>query len=185
MKAMLQKNPHLFWSFIVPWDSRICQLRQRTTSKSHGLLEASVIAHNFCCPHPRISQGRGSVRGEPLTGSPTRVQSPARRRPVLRCKTVPTRKKTRFCVSFFVLVRPTGFEPAAFRVGVIRPSSWKTLRRKGLVEIAQISAILKKNLGSLTGQDFRGFCSSSQIVVCAPRRSYDSVQLSDPTQVSY
>ena len=118
MKAMLQKNPHLFWSFIVPWDSRICQLRQRTTSKSHGLLEASVIAHNFCCPHPRISQGRGSVRGEPLTGSPTRVQSPARRRPVLRCKTVPTRKKTRFCVSFFVLVRPTGFEPAAYRVGV-------------------------------------------------------------------
>ncbi len=157
MKAMLQKNPHLFWSFIVPWDSRICQLRQRTTSKSHGLLEASVIAHNFCCPHPRISQGRGSVRGEPLTGSPTRVQSPARRRPVLRCKTVPTRKKTRFCVSFFVLVRPTGFEPAAFRVGVIRPSSRKALRRKGLVGVTQISTILKKNLGSLTGQDFRGF----------------------------
>ena len=41
MEAMLQKNPHLFWSFIIPWDSRICQLRQRTTSKSHGLLEAS------------------------------------------------------------------------------------------------------------------------------------------------
>ena len=44
-----QKNPHLFWSFIIPWDSRICQLRQRTTSKSHGLLEASVIVHRFCC----------------------------------------------------------------------------------------------------------------------------------------
>ena len=42
------------------------------------------------------------------------------------------------------LVRPTGFEPAAFRVGVIRPSSWKALRRKGLVGVAQISAILKK-----------------------------------------
>jgi len=39
MEAMLQKNPHLFWSFIIPWDSRICQLRQGTTSKSHGLLE--------------------------------------------------------------------------------------------------------------------------------------------------
>ena len=54
------------------------------------------------------------------------------------------------------MVRPTGFEPAAYRVGVIRPSSRKALRRKGLVEIAQIPAILKKALGSLTGQDFRG-----------------------------
>ena len=57
-----------------------------------------------------------------------------------------------FCLH--ILVRPTGFEPAAFRVGVIRPSSRKAPRRKGLVEIAQISAILKKNLRSLTGQDF-------------------------------
>ena len=40
------------------------------------------------------------------------------------------------------LVRPTGFEPAAFRVGVIRPSSRKALQGNGLVEIAQISAIL-------------------------------------------
>ena len=55
------------------------------------------------------------------------------------------------------LVRPTGFEPAAFRVGVIRPSSRKALQSKGLVGVTQISAILKKNLGSLTGQDFRGF----------------------------
>ena len=39
-----------------------------------------VIVHRFCCLHSRTSQGRGSVRGEPLTGSPTRVQSPARRR---------------------------------------------------------------------------------------------------------
>ena len=29
-----------------------------------------------------------------------------------------TNKKTRRSVSFFVLVRPTGFEPAAYRVGV-------------------------------------------------------------------
>ena len=54
----------------------------------------------------------------------------------------------------FSLVRPTGFEPAAFRVGVIRPSSRKALRRKGLVEIAQIFGILKKNLRSLAGQGF-------------------------------
>jgi len=58
---------------------------------------------------------------------------------------------------FVNMVRPTGFEPAAFRVGVIRPSSRKALRRKGLVEIAQISAILKKNLGSPAGQGFQGF----------------------------
>ena len=55
------------------------------------------------------------------------------------------------------MVRPTGFEPAAFRVGVIRPSSRKALRRKGLIGVAQVSGILKKNLGILAGQDFRGF----------------------------
>ena len=61
---------------------------------------------------------------ETFVGFPLRVQSPARRRPVSRCKTVPTRK---------------------------------VLRRKGLVGIAQISAIMEKNLGSLIGQGFRGF----------------------------
>ena len=55
------------------------------------------------------------------------------------------------------LVRPTGFEPAAYRVGVIRPSSRKPLRRNGLIEIAQIFGILKKNLGRLAAQGVRGF----------------------------
>ena len=45
-----------------------------------------MIVHRFCCLHSRTSQGRGSVRGDPLTGSPTRVQSPARRRALLRSK---------------------------------------------------------------------------------------------------
>ena len=53
-----------------------------------------------------------------------------------------------------LLVRPTGFEPAAYRVGVIRPSNRNALRRKGLVGAAQISGILKKDLGSLVGQGF-------------------------------
>ena len=52
-----------------------------------------VIVHRFCCLHSRPPQGRGSVRGEPLTGSPTRVQSPARRRPLLRSKSAAPKKK--------------------------------------------------------------------------------------------
>ena len=55
------------------------------------------------------------------------------------------------------MVRPTGFEPAAFRVGVIRPSNHKPLWYKGLVGIAQLSGILKKNLGTLVAQGLRGF----------------------------
>ena len=51
-----------------------------------------VITLRFCCSHSRIPQGRGSVRGEPLTGSPTRVQSPARRRPILRSKIAAPKK---------------------------------------------------------------------------------------------
>ena len=61
-----------------------------------------VIFHRFCCLHSRTSQGRGSVRGEPLTGSPTRVQSPARRRPLLRSKSAaPKKKDTRRGVFLF------------------------------------------------------------------------------------
>ena len=52
-----------------------------------------MIVHRFCCLHSRTSQGRGSVRGEPLTGSPTRVQSPARRRPLLRSKSAAPKRK--------------------------------------------------------------------------------------------
>ena len=61
-----------------------------------------VIAYRFCCPHSRPPQGRGSVRGEPLTGSPTRVQSPARRRPLLRSKSAAPKRKTPVGVSFFL-----------------------------------------------------------------------------------
>lgn len=41
--------------------------------------------------------------------------------------------------------------------GVIRPSSRKALRRKGLVEVAQIFAILKDSHRILVGQGFRDF----------------------------
>ena len=58
-----------------------------------GVVFLFVTAHRFCCLHSRTSQGRGSVRGEPLTGSPTRVQSPARRRPLLRSKSAAPKKK--------------------------------------------------------------------------------------------
>ena len=52
-----------------------------------------MIVHRFCCLHSRPPQGRRSVRGEPLTGSPTRVQSPARRRPLLRSKSAAPKRK--------------------------------------------------------------------------------------------
>ena len=58
---------------------------------------------------------------------------------------------------FVNMVRPTGFEPAAFRVGVIRPSSREPLWHNGLVGIAHISTMFKKDRGSLVGQGFRDF----------------------------
>ena len=71
-----------------------------------------VITHRFCCSHPRISQGRGSVRGEPLTGSPTRVQSPARRRPLLRSKSAAPKRKHHPDGWCFFLERATRLELA-------------------------------------------------------------------------
>ena len=43
----------------------------------------------------------------------------------------------------------------------------------------------RKTSEALSGRASEVFHGSSQIVVCAPRRSYDSVQLSTPTPVSY
>ena len=70
-------------------------------------------------------------------------------------------------VGSFILVRPTGFELAAFRVGIIRPANWKALQGNGLVGIAQISAILEKTSKALQGKTSKVFRGSSQIVVCA------------------
>ena len=55
------------------------------------------------------------------------------------------------------MVRPTGFEPAAFRVGVIRPSSRKALRRKGLVGVAQIYGDLREKPVGLAAQGLPAF----------------------------
>ena len=65
-----------------------------------------VVTHRFCCLHSRPPQGRGSVRGEPLTGSPTRVQSPARRRPLLRSKSAAPKKKDTHVGVFLFCDRP-------------------------------------------------------------------------------
>ena len=58
---------------------------------------------------------------------------------------------------FVNMVRLTGFEPAAFRVGVIRPSSRKPLRPKGTVGIAQICVNLQEKPGGLMGQALPAF----------------------------
>ena len=49
-------------------------------------------------------------------------------------------------------IRTSGIESRSYQT--VKPES---LRRKGLVGVAQISAILEKNLGSLARQGFRGF----------------------------
>ena len=99
-----------------------------------------VIVHRFCCLHSRPPQGRGSVRGEPLTGSPTRVQSPARRRPLLRSKSAAPKKKDtpHGCLSF--LERATRLELASRH-----PTNGRAIRRSpagplDLTRCAQVEA---------------------------------------------
>lgn len=76
-----------------PWFSRSKIAAPKEKRHPKGCLFSFVAAHMFCCLHSRPPQGRGSVRGEPLTGSPTRVQSPARRRPLLRSKSAAPKRK--------------------------------------------------------------------------------------------
>ena len=52
-----------------------------------------VIAHRFCCPCALLYIARkGECEGETFAGFPTRVQSPARRRPILRSKIAAPKK---------------------------------------------------------------------------------------------
>ena len=82
-----------------PWFSRSKIAAQKNKRHTKVCLLFFVTAHMFCCLHSRPPQGRGSVRGEPLTGSPTRVQSPARRRPLLRSKSGHPPAGDHFCVA--------------------------------------------------------------------------------------
>ena len=51
-----------------------------------------------------------------------------------------------------VWIRTSGLQRRSYQA--VKPEA---LRRKGLIGVAQIFAILKKNLGSLIGQGFRDF----------------------------
>ncbi len=68
-----------------------------------------------------------------------------------------------------VLVRPTGFEPAAYRVGVIRPSKKKTRFHAGFRYIPQIKHPNTKTVETLGTPGFPRFFlflkNSSQTVV--------------------
>ena len=101
-----------------------------------------MIVHRFCCLHSRTSQGRGSVRGEPLTGSPARVQSPARRQPLLRSKSAAPKRiphPVGWGPSFWSGRRGSNSLPGIPRIAVaIRrsPASPLDLTRFALVEAA-------------------------------------------------
>ena len=56
------------------------------------------------------------------------------------------------------LVRPTGFEPATFRVGVLRPSKAPPLGRMGFSGFARILRHLQKTPGAIVLQWLRVFC---------------------------
>ena len=99
-----------------------------------------VIVHRFCCLHSRPPQGRGSVRGEPLTGSPTRVQSPARRRALLLRKSAAPKKKDTHMGVFLFLERATRLELASRH-----PTNGRAIRRSpasplDLTRFAQVEA---------------------------------------------
>ena len=92
---------------------RRCPPLRNYKKKSHseGVVFLFVIALRFCCSHPRISQGRGSVRGKPLRVSPLTFSHPPAGDHFCTAK-VPHQKRrgTRTCVSSF-LVRAMGLEP--------------------------------------------------------------------------
>ena len=60
-----------------------------------------MITHRFCCSHPRISQGRGSVRGKPLRVSPLAFNHPPAGDRFCAAKSPLQKKRPPFGWSFF------------------------------------------------------------------------------------
>ena len=60
-----------------------------------------MITLRFCCSHPRISQGRGSVRGKPLRVSPLAFDRPPAGDHFCVAKVLLQKRKTPMWVSFF------------------------------------------------------------------------------------
>ena len=97
----------------------------RTFQQSAGLLEpAGTLTGRTCCSHPRWRTGCSFPEDW------TKEKRPAFQQSV--------------CV-----VRPTGFEPAAYRVGVIRPSKKKPRFYAGFRYIPQIQRPFAKTVEAL------------------------------------
>ena len=117
----------------------------RTFQQSAGLLEpAGTLTGRTCCSHPRWRTGCSFPEDW------TKEKRPAFQQGV--------------CV-----VRPTGFEPAAYRVGVIRPSKKKPRFYAGFRYIPQIQRPFAKTVEALgtpgIPRFFRFWENSSQTVV--------------------
>ena len=71
-----------------------------------------VITHRFCCSHPRISQGRGSVRGKPLRVSPLAFNHPPAGDHFCVAKVLLQKENTILTDGVFFLERATRLELA-------------------------------------------------------------------------
>ena len=92
--------PLLLSGSFICFYGRCCTPRRRPIDKAASLVKYTMhMVFLFCdCPQVLLpalppTARRGECEGEPLTGSPTRVQSPARRRPLLRSKSGAPKRK--------------------------------------------------------------------------------------------
>ena len=113
----------------------------RTFQQSAGLLEpAGTLTGRTCCSHPRWRTGCSFPEDW------TKEKRPAFQQGV--------------CV-----VRTTGFEPAAYRVGVIRPSKKEPRFYAGFRYIPQIQSPFRKPRKPLAHLGSHGFSGFGEIVV--------------------
>ena len=107
---------------------------------SEGVVFLFVIAHRFCCSHPRISQGRGSVRGKPLRVSPLAFNHPPAGDRFCAAKSPLQKNTTTQRVVVFFLERATRLELASRH-----PANGIAIRRNpasplNLTRFAQVEA---------------------------------------------
>ena len=96
-----------------------------------------VITHRFCCSHPRISQGRGSVRGKPLRVSPLAFNHPPAGDRFCAAKSPLQKKRPPKGWSFFlqrtVKIDIFGFGVKGSTAYKIEPSYWMPASCAGLI----------------------------------------------------
>ena len=138
-----------------------------------------VIAHNVCCPHSRISQGRECVQGKPSSGFPCAFSHPPAGDRFRAAKPHQHEKRHASACLFSCWYARLDSNQRPLESELSGRQAGKPCGARAWLVLHKFPSFWRKTSEALSDRASEIFRGSSQIVVCAPYRSCDSVHLCD------